>query len=224
VVLQGRSLFRKEIDATDHRVVVAHQQGTNAVAKVEVVPSYQESKPVLRNPSAQDQCRFYMAESAVGPNSGMGMFTATSLLKDEMVGFPDICIFVSDSPKEWTHLRSHSWGWGSFWGQYEGSDSRAACEGYHTIFNTMPNSYINTKIHSLVQQTTAGVRRDQDPAAGSITQHYGIHSKTLDVVPAGTCNVHCYRRWTIVFCESHKCCHSLSLTHKSALSCVSLYI
>jgi hypothetical protein len=195
VVLQGKSLFRNNNKDEDHRVVLSQKQDhavNDAVARMELaaVPasSYQESKPVLRGNPNKDQCRFYMAESAVAPNSGMGMFTATGLLKDEMVGFPDICIFVSDSPKHWTHLRSHSWGWGQFFGQYEGSDSRAACEGYATIFNTMPNAYINTKIHSLVQQTTAGVRRDSDPAAGSMTQHYGIHSKTLDVVPAGTCN------------------------------------
>jgi hypothetical protein len=185
----------------EHRAVLSqhhHQQdGNNDAVTVPQLTtpssSYQESKPVLRGKSssegAEQQCRFYMAESAVAPNSGMGMFTATGLLKDEDVGFPDICIFVSDSPKHWTHLRSHSWGWGQFFGQYEGSDSRAACEGYATIYNTMPDAYINTKIHSLVQQTTAGVRRDitDTPAAGSMTQHYGIHSKTLDVVPAGTC-------------------------------------
>ena len=66
--------------------------------------SYHESLPVLRN---QDhaQCRFYMAESAVAPGAGLGMFTATGLLQEDVIGFPDICIFVSDAPKRWTHLR-----------------------------------------------------------------------------------------------------------------------
>jgi hypothetical protein len=113
------------------------------------------------------------------------MFTATGLLKGDMIGFPDICIFVSDAPKKWTHLRSHSWGKRNFWGQYEGQNSRAACEGFATIFNTMPNTHINTKLVSPLQQTTAGVRRYKDPAAGSITHHYGIHSEAMDVIPAG---------------------------------------
>jgi hypothetical protein len=53
------------------------------------------------------------------------------------------------------------------------------------IYNTMPNTHINTKLISPVQQTTAGVRRYKDPGAGSITQHYGIHSEAMDVIPAG---------------------------------------
>jgi hypothetical protein len=73
-------------------------------AKV-VAVTYHESKPVLRNPKDQEQCRFYLAESAVAPGAGMGMFTATGLLQDDVIGFPDICIFVSDAPKKWTHLR-----------------------------------------------------------------------------------------------------------------------
>jgi hypothetical protein len=113
------------------------------------------------------------------------MFTATGLLKGDMIGFPDICIFVSDAPRKWTHLHSHSWGKRNFFGQYEGSNSRAACEGYATIFNTMPNTHINTQLVSPLQQTTAGVRRDVNPAAGSITHHYGIHSEAMDVISAG---------------------------------------
>jgi hypothetical protein len=73
--------------------------------EAKVAVTYHESKPVLRNPKDQEQCRFYMAESAVAPGAGMGMFTATGLLQGDMIGFPDICIFVSDAPKKWTHLR-----------------------------------------------------------------------------------------------------------------------
>lgn len=188
VALQAKSFFRKEVDTTNHRgvAVAQYQQPATITATSSSATTYRESKPILRNPKDLDVCRFYLAESAVAPNSGMGMFTATGLLKDEMIGFPDICIFVSDSPKKWTHFRSHSWGWGQFFGQYEGTDSRAACEGYASIFNTMPSTHLNTKIHSLVQQTTAGVRRDQDPAAGSFSHNYGLTSKALDVITAGT--------------------------------------
>jgi hypothetical protein len=49
----------------------------------------------------------------------------------------------------------------------------------------MPDTHINTKLVSLIQQTTADVRRDTEPAAGAITHHYGIHSVALDVIPAG---------------------------------------
>jgi hypothetical protein len=80
---------------------------------------------------------------------------------------------------------SHSWGKRNFFGQYEGSNSRAACEGFATIFNTMPNSHINTKLISPLQQTTAGVRRYDHPGAGAITHHYGIHSEAMDVISPG---------------------------------------
>ena len=73
--------------------------------------NYVESKPVLRNPVDDDVCRFYIAPSAVAPDSGMGVFTATGLLPGEDVSFPDICIFVADPPHSRTHLHSHTWGW-----------------------------------------------------------------------------------------------------------------
>jgi hypothetical protein len=129
------------------------------------------------------------------------MFTATGLLQGDMIGFPDICIFVSDAPKKWTHLHSHSWGKRKFFGQYEGSNSRAACEGFATIFNTMPNTHLNTKLVSPVQQTTAGVRRYKDPGAGSITHHYGVHSEAMDVISAGMSAV-VVLRIRFIGCES----------------------
>ena len=84
------------------------------------------------------------------------------------MGFPDICIFVSDAPDRFTHLRSHSFGGGSFFGQYEGKNSRAACEGFTTNYNTVPDDMVNTQMMSPVMQTTAGLRRDASPGAGAI--------------------------------------------------------
>jgi hypothetical protein len=131
------------------------------------------------------QCRWYLAESAI-PHSGLGLFSGTGVLPGEMVGFPDICIFVSDAPKHWTHLRSHSYGRSSFYGQYEGSNSRAACEGFSTTYNTQPNRLVNTEIVSPVLPTNAGLNRDKNPGAGSITHHFGIHAKAKDIITAGS--------------------------------------
>jgi hypothetical protein len=63
---------------------------------------------VLGDPSNPPhlQCRWYLAESAI-PHSGLGIFTGIGLHKNDMIGFPDICIFVHDPPDHWTHLRSH---------------------------------------------------------------------------------------------------------------------
>ena len=37
--------------------------------------TYQESKPVLRNPThTQDECKLFLAESAMAPNAGLGVF------------------------------------------------------------------------------------------------------------------------------------------------------
>lgn len=146
---------------------------------------YVESKPVLRNPQDHGVCRFYLAESAVAKNSGMGIFSAVGLHPGDQISFPDLCIFVAEPPQHWTHLHSHTWGWGTYFGQYEGLHSRAACEGIHTTYNTMPDHMINTRIQSPVQPTTAGVRRQTTPAAGAISHHYGIRSEAITTVEAG---------------------------------------
>ena len=72
---------------------------------------YVETKPILRNPTQDDTCRFYLAESAVAENSGLGVFTAVGLHPGDDISFPDVCIFVAEPPRKWTHLHSHTWGW-----------------------------------------------------------------------------------------------------------------
>jgi hypothetical protein len=131
------------------------------------------------------QCRWYLAESAI-PHSGLGIFTSIGLHKDDMIGYPDICIFVSDPPDHWTHLRSHTFGRGTFFGQYEGKQSRAACEGLITTVNTVPDALVNMEMVSPVLPTHAGVHRATSPGAGAITHHFGIHGKALDIITAGS--------------------------------------
>jgi hypothetical protein len=137
------------------------------------------------NNAAQDngECRFYLAESAI-PHGGIGMFAATGVISGGAVGNVDICLYVADTPHG-THLDSHTWGRGKFFGQYEGSHSRAACEGYATLYNTAPVSAINTKLVSLREPTNAGLDRKTHPGAGAISQFYGIHSEAVDHIPAG---------------------------------------
>ena len=139
----------------------------------------------LRGYQNNDQCRWYLAESAV-PFGGLGVYTAIGLHPGDVVGFPDICIFVSDAPDHWTHLRSHSFGRGTFFGQYEGRNSRAACEGFTTNYNTAPNAMVNTELVSPVLPTHAGTDRATSPGAGAITHHFGIHGRAKDVIVAGS--------------------------------------
>jgi len=131
------------------------------------------------------QCRWYLAESAI-PHGGLGVFTATGLHQGDTVGFPDLCIFVSDAPDHWTHLRSHTFGGGSFFGQYEGRNSRAACEGFATTYNTAPDRMVNTALVSPVLPTHAGTARQTSPGAGAISHHFGIHGRAVDVITAGS--------------------------------------
>lgn len=135
--------------------------------------------------SRQFECRWYLAESAI-PHSGLGIFTAIPLHKDDVIGYPDICIFVSDGPSHWTHLRSHSFGRGSFFGQYEGDTNRAACEGLITTVNTVPDAMVNMEMVSPILPTNAGLHRAISPGAGASTHHYGIHGKALDTITAGS--------------------------------------
>jgi hypothetical protein len=99
-VMQAQSLMRKYYESNGG-----------------VVQAYQETKPIFRNPDQlRDQCKVYMAESSVAKGAGLGIFTGVGVLKDEMVGFPDLCIFIGDAPSERTHIRSHTFGWASFFG------------------------------------------------------------------------------------------------------------
>ena len=109
-------------------------QGVTPLDSVDV-RSISSLRQSLNNKN-NEQCRWYLAESAI-PHAGLGVFTATGILPDEMVGFPDICLFIGDAPREKTHIRTHTWGKYSFFGQFEGSNSRAACEGFQSIFNIL---------------------------------------------------------------------------------------
>ena len=162
---------------------------------------YQESKPVLRNPTLTTQeCKLFIAESSMAPNAGLGVFAGHGgFMADEAIGTPDLCIFLGDAPAVDSHINSHTFGFASFFGQYEGSNSRAACEGIATTFNTNGVSHVNTKLVSPVQATTAGTRRDASAAAGSITHHYGMHAQALDVIPAGQELTIWYGDWDDVF-------------------------
>jgi hypothetical protein len=68
--------------------------------------------PGLRTDAFQ-QCRLYLAESAI-PNGGLGMFAGVGLPQGEQWGV-DVCLYVADTPHG-THLSSHTWGHGTFFG------------------------------------------------------------------------------------------------------------
>jgi len=58
----------------------------------------------------------------------------------------DCSIFVPDmkaKEREWKQMRSHTWGKGNYFGQYEGKSSRAACEGMVTTYV----SSLDTQVH-----------------------------------------------------------------------------
>lgn len=103
-VLQVHSIWRKHFHAGGTRVSSTQS-------------SYQESVPILRNPShLKNQCKLYMAESIMAKNAGLGVFTGVGRHPGEDIGAHDMCIFISDAPKKWTHIRSHTFGFASFFG------------------------------------------------------------------------------------------------------------
>jgi hypothetical protein len=95
---------------------------------------------VVRSDTNADSgtCGLYLAKSAI-PNGGLGVFVGPQGISkpNGPVGFPDVCIYVADTPKNLKQLRTHSYGYATFFGQFEGSNSRAACEGLATLMNTM---------------------------------------------------------------------------------------
>ena len=179
--------------------VAAAKQTLRTVVSAHTVNSYQQHHAsALTTSSDNDQCRFYLAESAI-PNGGLGIFAGIGLHPDDTVAFPDICLFVADMQapvEQWMQMRTHTWGKGKFFGQNEGETSRGACQGLATTLNTMPRHMVNTELVSPVLPTNAGLHRATQPGAGSITHHYGIHGKALDVVTAGSELTIWYGDWT----------------------------
>ena len=195
----GTTRMRKSLSSSSWVVEVDDDTPTTSITSLSSSSSsyynsfVQQVMPILHNPSdhQQDTCRFYMAESAVAPNVGLGMFVGgTGLLEGDMVGFPDICLFVTEPPQQWSHLHSHSWSENMFFGPLynynQNHQLRIACEGYGTIYNTMPNSHVNVRIQSAIQQTHAGVTRNVHAGAGSFSHHYGIHGVAMDTIAPGS--------------------------------------
>jgi hypothetical protein len=59
--------------------------------------------------TTSNECRFYLAESAI-PHGGLGIFVgAQGLQKGDMVAVPDICLYVADMDptkvEDWMHMR-----------------------------------------------------------------------------------------------------------------------
>jgi hypothetical protein len=154
------------------------------------------SSPSLRTTSAaaESQCRLYLAESAI-PHGGLGIFTAVGVPPDTVLNV-DQCIYVHDAPSfEGFQLRTHSYGRNTFFGQFEGRNSRAACEGLATLMNTMPVTAISAKLVSPPRADNAGLDRRTSPGAGAITQYYGIKTVSVDIIPAGSEITHDYGDW-----------------------------
>ena len=162
--------------------------------------SLYSSSPGLRTTTSanaaesQSQCRLYLAESAI-PHGGLGIFTAVGVPPDTVLNV-DQCIYVHDAPSfEGFQLRTHSYGRNTFFGQFEGRNSRAACEGLATLMNTMPVTAITAKLVSPPKADNAGLDRRTSPGAGAITQYYGIKTISIDIIPAGSEITHDYGDW-----------------------------
>jgi len=131
------------------------------------------------------QCRYFLAESAI-PRGGLGLFTAIDIREGELAQpMHDICIYVADTPKR-TDFHTHSWAKDVFLGQFEGKSPRAACEGFATLFNAMPDDVKTSDLISMYGQTNGGLVRSKNPGAGAITHYYGIWSKAVRDVKAGS--------------------------------------
>ena len=61
--------------------------------------------------------------------------------------------------------------------RYEGRNSRAACEGFTTNYNAVPDAMVNTELVSPVLA----------PGAGAISHHFGIlHGRAKNILTAGS--------------------------------------
>jgi hypothetical protein len=142
------------------------------------------TSPSLRSRLESMDCRFYLAESAI-PNSGLGLYSAIDIPKGSMAqSMEDICIYVADTPKG-TDFHTHSWARDVFFGQFEGDNPRAACEGFATLYNSMPPGVATSELRSMHMQTNAGLDRKTHPGAGASSHFYGVTSEAVRDVSAG---------------------------------------
>jgi len=147
---------------------------------------YSFYRPAGQIDDDDDQCRFYLAESAI-PKGGLGMFTTVPLKKgQEAQSMPDICIYCVNTPEERTPFYTHSWSRGTFNGRFEGKHPRAACEGFATQLNTMPDHVKTSRLIPMQTKTNAGLERWEHAGAGAITHYYGVTSEAVRDVPAGS--------------------------------------
>jgi hypothetical protein len=175
-LLQAKTLFYDAVQGSRSVIPAVANGGLHASANQGML---------MQDDESTQECRWWLAESSI-PHGGLGVHTAFALHKNDMVGFPDLCLFVSDAPTKWAdHLHSHSYG-SMFFGQHEGRNNRAACLGFTTIFNTAPLPAVNSLIVSPVIQTNAGLHRAISPGAGAISHHYGITARAKDVITAGS--------------------------------------
>lgn len=143
---------------------------------------------VVHNNDIDERCSFYLAESAI-PNGGLAIFTTNDIKEGEPgQSMPDMCIYVADTPER-TAFHTHSWNKRKFNGQFEGKNPRAACEGKATLPNSMPskgNVRTSVLVAPIDHHSNGGLHRYKNPGAGAITSYYGITSKTMRNVSAGS--------------------------------------
>lgn len=134
------------------------------------------------------QCEFFLAESAI-PMGGLGIYTTKDIKKGQMTQpTQDICVYVADTPDD-TPFDTHSWARDVFFGNFEGLNPRAACEGVATLVNNMPERKRGgaTSVLKLTQgHTNAGLKRNSNPGAGASSHYYGMTSKAIRNVKAGS--------------------------------------
>lgn len=172
-----------------HVLLLAMVAGLVTLSQLSVIPrkltSMTRGSNQLAIERAQEQCRFFLAESAI-PRSGLGIFTAIDIAKGEQAqSMPDICIYVADTPSG-TDFETHSWARSVFLGHYEGKKPRGACEGVATLVNSMPDAVNAAELVPFKMHTNGGLTRDQNPGAGAISHYYGVTSKARRDVPAGS--------------------------------------
>jgi len=137
-------------------------------------------------PSQETMCHYYLAESAL-KKAGLGVFTTMDISEGgETHPMPDICIYVTDTPRG-TQLDTHTWQNWRFHGAFEGSNPRAICEGVTTLFNSIDRVFtsIPTTVKKFIH-TNGGLQRSKHPGAGAITHYYGITSVAQRWVKAGS--------------------------------------
>lgn len=100
------------------------------------------------------------------------------------VHFALLSIYLTDIPYGTNDFDTYSWVTKGVW--KTANQSRAICEGFASLFNTMPSGIQTSVLVPIKSSSHAALNRATHPGAGAISLQYGLSSRAARDIDAGS--------------------------------------